>query len=154
MRSQLPILSISYAELRSLGLTDDKIDTHRRAYQFLRPTITSEVYRGILHRPIPRRNCGETLKNGTQTLHQRFLSYTMRPGRHPLVILTTLEAMAAQLFQQNFLMDPDQALLQFLSILPDSEYEVEKRTCRTGQRLDRGQVLLMICTRYDNLQRQ
>ena len=44
MRSQLPILSISYAELRSLGLTDDKIDTHRRAYQFLRPTITSEVH--------------------------------------------------------------------------------------------------------------
>ena len=48
----------------------------------------------------------------------------------------------------------DQALLQLLSILPDSEFEVEKRTCSTGQRLDRDQVLLMIRTRYDNLQRQ
>ena len=27
--------SIAYAELRSLGLTDEEIDTHRRAYQFL-----------------------------------------------------------------------------------------------------------------------
>ena len=51
-------------------------------------------------------------------------------------------------------MAPDQALLQFLTILPDSEYEVEKRTCSTGQRLDRDRVLLMIRTRYDNLQRQ
>ena len=31
---------------------------------------------------------------------------------------------------------------------------MEKRTYRTGQRLDRDQVLLMIRTRYDNLQRQ
>ena len=31
---------------------------------------------------------------------------------------------------------------------------MEKRTCCTGQRPDRGQVLLMIRTRYDNLQRQ
>ena len=62
--------------------------------------------------------------------------------------------MAAQLFQQFFSRVPDQALLQFLTILPDSEYEVEKRTCSTGQRLDRDQVLLMIRTRYDNLQRQ
>ena len=48
-------------------------------------------------------------------------------------------------------MAPDEALLQLLSILPDSEYEVEKRMCSTGQRLDRDQVLLMIPTRYDNL---
>ena len=41
-------------------------------------------------------------------------------------------------------MAPDQALLQFLSILRNSEYEVERRTCNTGQRLDRGQVMLMI----------
>ena len=27
--------SISYAELRSLGFTDDEIDSHRRAYRFL-----------------------------------------------------------------------------------------------------------------------
>ena len=43
-------LSISYAQMRSLGLTDDEIDTRRKAYQFLRSTITSEVDRGIPHR--------------------------------------------------------------------------------------------------------
>ena len=42
--------SISYAQLRSLGYTDDEIDAHRRAYQFLRSAITSEVDQGILHR--------------------------------------------------------------------------------------------------------
>ena len=42
--------SISYAQLRSQGYTDDKIDAHRRAYQFLRSAITSEVDRGILYR--------------------------------------------------------------------------------------------------------
>ena len=78
----------------------------------------------------------------------------MRPGQNPVVILTAFEEMAAQLSQQNFPMAPDQALLQFLSILLDSEYEVEKRTCSTGQRLYRDQVLLMFRTRYDNLQRQ
>ena len=51
-------------------------------------------------------------------------------------------------------MAPDQALLQFLTILPDSEYDVERSTCSTGQRLDRDQVLRMIRTRCDNLQRQ
>ena len=69
-------------------------------------------------------------------------------------MLITLEEIAAELSQQNFPMIPDQALLQLLSILPDSEYEVEKRTCSTGQRLDRDQVLLMIRTRYGNFQRQ
>ena len=49
---EIPIAdpSIPYAELRSLGFTDGKIDTHRRAYQFLRSAITSEVDGGILHR--------------------------------------------------------------------------------------------------------
>ena len=78
----------------------------------------------------------------------------MRPGQNSLVILTALEEMAVQLSQQLFSMAPDQALLQVLSILPGSEYEVEKRTYSTGQRLDRDQVLFMIRTRYDNLQRQ
>ena len=78
----------------------------------------------------------------------------MRPDQNPLVILTAPEEMAAQLSQQNFPMAPDQALLQILSILPDLEYEVEKRTCTTGQRLDRNQVLLKNRTRYDNLQHQ
>ena len=154
--------SISYAQLRSQGYTDDEIDAHRRAYQFLRSAITSEVDRDILHRAHSPTEAWRSLRkwhnpdtvSATQTLHQRFLSYTMRPGQNPLVILTALEEMAAQLSQQNFPMAPDQALLQFLAILPDSEYEVERRTCSTGQRLDRDQVLLMIRTRYDNLQRQ
>ena len=42
--------SIPYAQLRSQGYTDDEIDANRRAYQFLRSAITSEVDQGILHR--------------------------------------------------------------------------------------------------------
>ena len=111
--------SISYAQLRSQGYTDDEIDAHRRGYQFLRSAITSEVDRGILHRAHSPTGAWRSLKkwhkpdtlSATQTLHQRFLSYTMRPGQHPLVILTTLEEMAAQLSQQNFPMAPNQALL-------------------------------------------
>ena len=41
---------VSYAQLRSQRYTDDEIDAHRRAYQFMRSAITSEVDRGILHR--------------------------------------------------------------------------------------------------------
>ena len=154
--------SISYAQLKSQGYTDDEIDAHRRAYQFLRSAVTSEVDRGILNRAHSSTEAWRSLKkwhnpdtvSATQTLHQRFLSYTMRPGQNLLVILTALEEMAAQLFQQNFPMATDEALLQFLTILPDSEYEVKKRTCSTRQRLDRDQVLLMIRTRYGNLQCQ
>ena len=134
--------SISYAELRSLAFTDDEIDTHRRACQFLRSAITSEVDRGILHRAhspteawrnFKKWHNPDTTVSATQTLHQRFLSYTMRPGQNPLVILTALEQMTAPLSQQKILMAPGQALLQLLTILPDSEYEMEKRTCTTGQ---------------------
>ena len=154
--------SISYAQLRSQGYTDDEIDAHRRAYQFLRSAVTSEVDRGILRRAHSPTEAWRSLKkwhnpdtvSATQTLHQRFLSYTMRPDQNPLVILTALEEMAAQLSRQNFPMAPDEALLQFLTILPGSEYEVKKLTCSTRQRLDRDQVLLMIRTRYGNLQCQ
>ena len=45
--------SMSYAQLRSIGYTDDEIDAHGRAYQFLRSAIMSEV------EPIPRRKPGE-----------------------------------------------------------------------------------------------
>ena len=154
--------SISYAQLKSQGNTDDEIDAHHRAYQFLRSAVMSEVDRGTLHRAHSPTEAWRSLKkwhnpdtvSATQTLHQRFLSYTMRPGQNPLSILTALEEMAAQLSQQNFPMAPDQVLLQCLAILHDSEYEVEKRTCSIGQRLGRDQVLVMIRTRYDNLQRQ
>ena len=98
--------SISYAQLTSLGYTDDEIDVRRRAYQFLRSTITSEVDRGILHRAhspteawrsLKKWHNPDTVSSAIQTLHQRFLSYIMRPGDNPLVILTALEEMAAQL---------------------------------------------------------
>ena len=56
--------------------------------------------------------------------------------------------------QQDFSMPPNQALIQFLCILPDSEYEIEKRTFSNELHLDREQVLLAIRTRYENLQRQ
>ena len=97
--------SISYAQLRSQDYTDDEIDAHRRAFQFLQSAITSEVDRGILHRAHSPTEAWRSLKkwhnldtvSATQTLHQRFLSYTMKPNQNPLVILTALEEMAAQL---------------------------------------------------------
>ena len=80
--------SISYTQLRSLGYTDDEIDAHRRAYQFLRSVITPEVERGILHRAHSPTEAWRSLKkwhnpdtvSAIQILHQRFLSFTMRPG--------------------------------------------------------------------------
>ena len=125
--------SISYAKLRSISFTDDEIDTHRRAYQFLRSAIMSEVDRGILHRAHSPTEAWRNFKerhnpdtvSATQTLHQRFLSYATSPGQNSLVFLTALEEMAARLSQQNFPMTPDQALLQYLSILLNSEYKVE-----------------------------
>jgi hypothetical protein len=78
----------------------------------------------------------------------------MKPGQNPLVALTALEEMAAQLSQQHFSMAPNQPLIQFLSILPESEYEVEKRTFCNGLQPDREQVLMAIRSRYENLQRQ
>ena len=78
----------------------------------------------------------------------------MKPGQNPLVALTALEEMASQLSQQNFSMAPNQSLIQFLSILPESEYEVEKRTFCNGLQPDREQVLMAIRSRYENFQRQ
>ena len=71
-----------------------------------------------------------------------------------MFVLSTLEEMAPQLMQQNPSMAPNQALIQFLSILPDSEYDIEKRTFSNRLHLDREQVLLAIRTRYENLPRQ
>ena len=78
----------------------------------------------------------------------------MKPGQSPMFVFSTFEKMASQLMQQNFAMAPDQALVQFLSILPDSEYEIQKRAFSNELHLDREQVLLVIRTRYENLQRQ
>ena len=78
----------------------------------------------------------------------------MRPVQNPLFVLTTVEEVAAQLMQQHFSMTSYQALIQLLSILLDSEYEMDKHTFINGLHLDREQVLLAIRTRYENLQRQ
>ena len=78
----------------------------------------------------------------------------MKPGQNPLVALTALEEMASQLSQQNVSMAPNQSLIQFLSILPESEHEVEKRTFCNGLHPDREQVLMAIRSRFENLQRQ
>ena len=56
----------------------------------------------------------------------------MKPGQNPLIVLTDLGEMAAQLAQQEFSMAPNLELIQFLSILPKSEYEIEKRTFCNG----------------------
>ena len=78
----------------------------------------------------------------------------MKPGQNPLISLTGLEEMASQLSQQNFSMAPNQSLIQFLSILPESEYEVKERTFCNGLQSDREQVLMTIRSRFENLQRQ
>ena len=55
----------------------------------------------------------------------------MKSEQIPLVALTALEKMTSQLLQQNISMAPNQSLIQFLSILPESEYEVEKELSAT-----------------------
>ena len=66
----------------------------------------------------------------------------MKPGQTPLVALTDLEKIAAELSQQRFFMTPEQPLIQFLSILPEAEYEVKKRTFCNGRDLNRDQILV------------
>ena len=91
--------------------------------------------------------------SATQALHDRFQSNSMKHGQNPLVALTDLEEMASQLSQQNFYMASNQSLIRFLSILPESEYEVEKRTFYNGPQPVREQVLMAIRSRFENLQR-
>ena len=54
-------------------------------------------------------------------------------SQNPLVALTDLEEIAAQLSQQRFFMTPEQPLIQFISILPESEYGVEKKAIAMGE---------------------
>ena len=62
--------------------------------------------------------------------------------------------MAAQLAQQEFSMAPNQAPLEFLSILPKSENETEKRSFCNGLQPDREKILRAIRARYKDLQRE
>ena len=62
---------------------------------------------------IPPPRLGETLSHhnpksilATQALHDRFQSYSMKPGQNPLIALIALEEMASQLSQPNFSMAP------------------------------------------------
>ena len=154
--------ALTYTQIKSLGFTDAEIERHRKAYQFLRSALSSEVDRGILLRANSPTEAWRNLESwhnpkstsAAQALHDRFQSYFMKPGQNPLVTLTALGEMASQLSQQNFSMAPNQSLIQFLSILPESEYEVEKRTFCNGLQPDREQVLMAIRSRYEDLQRQ
>ena len=64
--------------------------------------------------------------------------------------------MVSQLSQQNNSdsMAPNQSLIQFLSIVPESEYGVEKKTLCNRLQPDREQVLMAIRSQFENLQRQ
>ena len=42
--------ALTYTQIRSRGYTDAEIERHRKAYQFLRSALSSEVDRGILLR--------------------------------------------------------------------------------------------------------
>ena len=155
--------ALTHAQIRLRGFTDAGIERHRKTYQFLRSALSSEVDRCILLRADPPTETWKNLESwhnpksisATQAPHDRFQSYSMKPGQNPLFALTAaLKEMASQLLQQNFSMAPNQSLIQFLSILPESEYEVEKRTFCNGLQLDREQVLMAIRSRFENLQRQ
>ena len=147
--------------MRDMDCTNEEIDQHRKAYQFLRSALKTKVDLNILYRARSPAEAWTKLESwhnprtiaATQSLHQRFQDF-MRPGQNPMFVPSTPEEMAAQLMQQDFSMTPNQALIQFFSILPDSECEIEKRTFSNGLHLDREQVLLAIRTRYENLQRQ
>ena len=96
--------ALTYTQMRSRGYIDAEIERHHKACQFLRSALSSEVDRGILRANSPTeawRNL-ESWHNpksisATQVLHDRFQSYSMKPGQNPLVALTALEEIASQL---------------------------------------------------------
>lgn len=56
----------------------------------------------------------------------------MKVGQNPITDVFDLEDIATQL-SQRFYMTPEQLLIKFLSIPPESEYEVKKRTLGNGK---------------------
>ena len=155
--------SISAQQMRNQDCTKDEIDLHRKAYQFLRSTLKTRVDVNRLYRArCPAEALLVNLESWynlqtlapTQPLPHRFQCFTMRPGKKTMFVLTTLEEMAAQPMQQNFAMTPNQALTQLLSIPPDFEYEIEKRTVSNRLHLDREKVSLAIRTIYENVESQ
>ena len=95
--------ALTYTQIRSRGYTDAEIERHRKAYQFLRSALSSEVDRGILLRANSPTEAWRNLESwhnpnsisDTQALHDRFQSYSMKPRQNPLVALTALEEMAS-----------------------------------------------------------
>ena len=104
---EVPIVDgvLTCRQIRSRGYIDAEIERHRKAYQLLRSALSLEVDRGILLRvnsPIEAWKNLESWHNpksisATQALHDRFQSYSMKPGQNPLAALTALEEMASQL---------------------------------------------------------
>ena len=137
--------SISAQQMRDMDCTNDEIDLHEKAYQFLRSALKMKVDLNTMYRARFPAEAWINLESwhnprtiyATQSLHHRFQDFTIKPGQNLMFVLFTLEEIAAQLMQQDFSMAPNQALIQSLSILPDSEYEIEKRTFSNGQHLDR-----------------
>lgn len=74
-----------------------------------------------------------------QSLHDRLQTHSTTPEQPPLIARTDLEEKTAQLAQQRFSTFPNQALIQFLSLLPKFEYEMKKRTFFNGLQSDREQ---------------
>ena len=111
--------SISTQRMRGSGCTNDKIDRHRKAYQFLRSTLKSKINLYILYRAPPPAEAWVNLESWhnpltialTQSLYHRFQCLTMRLGQNPMSVLTILEEMAAQLMQQHFTIGPNHVLI-------------------------------------------
>ena len=106
---------ISVFQMRSLGYTNEEIDTHRKEYQFLRSALKSKVDQSTLycaHFPTEAWHNLEVWHNpktiaATQDLHDRFQYFSMKPGQNPFVVLIHLEEMVAQMMQQDFPMAPN-----------------------------------------------
>ena len=130
----------TYAQIRSRGFSDAEIEKRHKVDEFLSLAVSSEGDRGILLRVnFPTEACRNHESwhkpksiSATQALRDRFQSHSMKPGKNPFVALTALEKMASQLSRRNFFMAPNQSLIRLLSILPESEHEVEKRTFCNG----------------------
>ena len=154
--------ALLYAPIEPRGFTDAEIIRQRKTCQFLRSDLSSEVDRGIMLRAKSSNETWRNLKSShslkfispTQALHDRFQTNSMKPGQYPFVALTALQEMASHFSQQCFSVAPNQPLIQFLSILPELEYEVENRTFCNGLQADRKQVLLAIRSQFENLQCQ
>ena len=83
--------SLSYAQIRSRGFIDNDIERNRKAYQFLRTALSSEVDRGILLRANSLTEAWRNIESwhnpksisANQALYDRFRSYFMEARAKP-----------------------------------------------------------------------